>query len=397
MISFFNFGPKKEFYGWDQIDFSKYVTNKSLEQKGYATENWVLDQKYAKYANLNSYVYDPKHRLDLAGGPAPLVDGKQIATTDMCITNSSYSYPGSNIEGVAALLDGMETNYEYYFTTPSGRIIYTNPYSSVAYEFNGTEWIPLQSVTNFVRSQYQVELNDGFNDGLYAVNIDDFNLYRWDDTNSNWEYIIQIPEGSTGIIWVVDGEILRCSNNQELANNDGTYQWVENLVSNYPERGVVCVKLGQDYYYISGNDVYTYNSPYDSFELIDSIFGEILYDNNWFTYDGCLYYFWENNIRKVDPSQIGTSEWDTITDIYLLSAENVYVEYDNKLWTTVYNDSLGVYQLGYTYSIIKSAPAAPTQNGTYVLKATVLNGKVTYSWVVDEVAQALQITNQILE
>ena len=96
-------------------------------------------------------------------------------------------------------------------------------------------------------------------------------------------------------------------------------------------------------------------------------------------------------------SKIDTGdEWDTRTDIYLSSAENVYVEYNNNIWTTVHNDSLGVYQLGYTYSIIKSAPAAPTQNGTYVLKATVLNGKVTYSWVVDEVAQALQITNQIL-
>ena len=393
MIPFYNFGPKKEFYGWDQIDFSKYVTNKSLDQKGYATENWVLDQKYAKGADLNSYVYDPKHRLDLAGGPVPLVDGKQIATTDMCITNSSYSYPGSNIEGVAALLDGMETSYEYYFTTPSGRIIYNNPYSRVAYEFNGTEWIPLQSVTNFVRSQYRVELNDG----LYAVNRsyddNDFNLYRWDDTNSDWEYIIQAPYDC---IWASDENTLRCSNNQKLVNSDGTYQWVEDLVYGYPESGgLVCAKLGQEYYYISGKYLYTFNEVDKSFSEIGNT-SEYPSDH-WFTYDGCLYYFWNNNIRKVDPSKVGTGEWDTRTDIYWSSAENVYVEYNNNIWTTVYNDSLGVYQLGYTYSIIKSAPAAPTQNGTYVLKATVLNGKVTYSWVVDEVAQALQITNQILE
>ena len=386
MIPFYNFGPKLEFYGWDQIDFSKY-----------ATEDWVSEQRYATetlvFQRDEMFVYDPKHRLDLAGGPEPLVDGKQIATTDMCITNSSYSYPGSKFEGVVALLDGMETRYEYYFTTPSGRIIYTNPYSSVAYEFNGTEWIPLQSVTNFVRSQYRVELNDG----LYAVNRsyddNDLNLYRWNDTNSNWDYIIQAPYD---FIWASDENTLRCSNNQKLVNNDGAYQWEEDLVSNYPEMGVVCVKLGQDYYYMSENNIYTYNEVDKSFTVINTT--TEYPSNHWFTYDGCLYYFGNNEIRKVDPSKFDTGdEWDTRTDIYLSNSENVYVEYNNNIWTTEFNDSLGVYQFGYTYGITKSAPAVPSQNGTYVLKATVLNGKVTYSWVVDEVAQALQITNQILE
>lgn len=388
MIPFYNFGPKKEFYGWDNIDLSKYVTNDSLEQKGYATENWVLDQQYATNARLDEFAYDPKDRLYLAG-PAPLVDGKQIANTDMCITNSSYSYPGPYIKGVAALLDGMGTFSEYYFKTPSGRIIYTNPFISDAYEFNGTEWIPLQSVTNFVRSNKTVELNDG----LYAVNGEDSGLYRWDDTNSDWKFIIQIPDGSTSIIWAADENTLRCSNNQKLINNNGTYQWEEDLVSNYPESGELvleCVKLGQDYYYISGNSVYTYNEVDKSFELIDSIIGEIYFPQG-FTYDGCFYYFRDNIIRKVDPSQVGTSEWDTETDIYLSSSEYVYVEYDNKLWTITDNN-----QFGYTYGITKSAPAVPTSDGTYVLKATVLNGKVTYSWVVDEVPQAVQITNQIL-
>ena len=391
MIPFYNFGPKKEFYGWNYIDFSKYVTNDWISEQGYATEEWVSKEGYTKYSDLynilNLYAYDPKHRLDLADGPEPLVDGKEIATTDMCITNSTRSYPGPYVKGVTALLDGMETSHRFYFTTPSGRIIYNNPGERVAYEFNGTEWIPLQSVTQFVESNYQVELNDG----LYAVSVGDYGLYRWDDTISNWEFIIQAPDIH---IWAADENTLRCSNNQKLVNNDGTYQWVEDSVSNYPESGtLVCVKLGQDYYYISLNSVYAYNEVDKSFTLIDYIIGEI-YDYC-FTYDGCLYYFWGNIVRKVDPSQVGTSEWDTGTDIYL--SDYVYVEYDNKLWTTKYNDSLGVNEFGYTYSIIKSAPAAPTQDGTYVLKATVLNGQVTYSWVVDEVAQALQITNQILE
>ena len=391
MIPFYHFGPKKEFYGWDQIDFSKYVTNDWISNQGYATEGWVSNQGYATYANLYNvldlYAYDPKRRLDLADGPEPLIDGKQIANIDMCITNSSYSYPGPYIKGVAGLLDGMSFEYQYYFTTPSGRIIYTNPLDRVAYEFNGTEWIPLQSVTNFVSSFFPVELNDG----LYAINIYDLNLYRWDDTNSNWEYIIDAPDDR---IWAANENTLRCSNNQKLVNNDGTYQWVEDLVSNYPERGVVCVKLGQDYYYMNENNIYTYNEVDKSFSVIKTT--TEYPSNHWFTYDGCLYYFGNNQIRKIDPSKFDTYEFDTRTDIYLSSADSVYVEYNNKLWTIGYNDSLGLHQFGYTYGITKSAPAAPSQNGTYVLKATVLNGKVTYSWVVDEVAQALQITNQIL-
>ena len=380
MIPLYNFGPKIEFYGWDQIDFSKY-----------ATEDWVSEQRYVTeqllFQREEMFVYDPKHRLDLAGGPAPLVDGKQIATTDMCITNSSYSYPGSNIEGVAALLDGMQPEYEYYFTTPSGRIIYNNPNERVAYEFNGTEWIPLESVTNFVRSQYQVELNDG----LYAVDIYDGILYRWDDTNSDWKYIIDTPDI---YIWAADENTLRCSNDQKLVNNNGIYHWEEDLVDGYPGP-LVCVKLGQDYYYMSGKLVCTYNKVDKLFLIINNTVEHP--GDHWFTYDGCLYYFGVSGIiRKVDPSKVDPNEFDTKTDIYWSDAGCVYFEYDNKLWTIGYNDSLGVDQFGYTYSITKSAPAAPTQDGTYVLKATVLNGKVTYSWVVDEVPQAVQITNQIL-
>lgn len=393
MIPFYNFGPKKEFYGWDQIDFSKYVTNDWISEQGYATENWVSNQEYATFNNLYNvldlYAYDPKDRLDLAGGPEPLIDGKEIATTDMCITNSARSYPGPYIEGVASL-DGMNLEYQYYFTTPSGRIIYTNPYDSVAYEFNGTEWIPLQSVTNFVVSYYPVELNDG----LYAVNNDDLNLYRWDDTNSDWKHIINAPDT---FIWAADENTLRCLNNKKLVNNNGTYQWEEDLVSNYPESGpLVCVKLGQDYYYMNEKNIYTYNEVDKSFSLINTTIE--FPGQHWFTYDGCLYYFGDSGIiRKVDPSKFDSYEFDTKTDIYCSDSIFVYVEYNNKLWATKYNDSLGVDEFGYIYGITKSAPAAPTQDGTYVLKATVLNGKVTYSWVVDEVPQAVQITNQILE
>ena len=68
-----------------------------------------------------------------------------------------------------------------------------------------------------------------------------------------------------------------------------------------------------------------------------------------------------------------------------------FVGATDRLW--YYNEKNEMCSL---YQYINETPKVPATDGTYVLKATVLNGKVTYSWVVDEVAQALQITNQIL-
>ena len=84
------------------------------------------------------------------------------------------------------------------------------------------------------------------------------------------------------------------------------------------------------------------------------------------------------------------------TDIFYSTWDTAYVVYDNNIWTVKYNDSLGYNQLGYTYDLTESFPEVPNTNGTYVLKAVRTNAGVTYSWVTDEVPQAIQITNQIL-
>lgn len=321
----------------------------------------------------NSNIYVRQH-LNISVPGLFTLNNKEIAVTDQCILNKSYSYPGQRFEGVAGF-NYMQAGYQFYFVTPSGRIIYSDSSYQVAYEFDGTQWIQLQSVTTFVESMTSpVYLNDG----LYVVNNNDSSLYRWDDTNSDWEFIIQAPDQN---IWAGDANTLRCRNNQKLVNNGGTYQWEEEWVSNFPSSGIIrCAKLGQDYYYMSENMVYTYDTSNLTFTSIGSTFG-YSQGNHWFTYDGCMYYFSDMIIRKVDPSQVGTDQWDTITDIYFTSWDAAYVEYDNKIWTLKFNDSLGYNQLGYTYNVTESVPAVPAQDGTYVLKATVLNGAVTYSWV----------------
>ena len=367
-IIIWNFGDESKstpgYYDWKQIDLEPYATTNWV-QKNYATIIWVdkrIDEVNQKY------VYDPKSLLDLTGS-APLVNGKQIADIDMCITNTT-SYPGPYVEGIEFMT--IEKDYHFYFVTPSGRLIYNNPNTGSAYEFNGTQWVSLQSVTNFIRWNQLIELNDG----LYALNASN-SLYKWDDINSDWVFIIETPNNE---IWGADGNTLRCSSNYKLVNNDGTYQWVEDAVVNYP--GVMeCIKLGQNYYYTDNYnyDLYSYNENEKVFTIINALNQPI--SNHYFTYDGCLYYFAGNPdspiIRKVNPSD---NYSDIKTDIYISNVNYVYAVYDNKLWTYV-NTPNGDGWFGYTYS--KITPEVPTSDGTYTLKAVRAGNQITYNWVLD--------------
>lgn len=310
------------------------------------------------------------------------LNDKEIAVTDQCILNRSYTYPGSRFEGVAGF-NGMFAHYIYYFVTPSGRLIYSDSSNQVAYEFDGTQWVQLQSVTTFVSGEWRAELNDG----LYVVNSNDSSLYRWDDTNSDWVFIINMPEQN---IWAADANTLRCGSAYKLVNNGGTYEWDTNdptLSYEYQKS----FKVGQTYY-VNSSGVYTYDESVKYFTSIGNI--QYADGNHWFTYNGCLYYFYGGFIRKVDPSQVGTEQWDVQTDIFYSTWDTAYVVYDSKIWTVV--NYSGYNKLGYTYNLTESLPAVPNTNGTYVLKAVRTNAGVTYSWVEDVDAQAIQITNQIL-
>ena len=366
-ILIWNFGDESKntpgYYDWKQIDLTPYATTDWV-QNNYATIN-LVDKRIDSLKE--KYVYDPNSILDLTGS-VPLIDGKQIADIDMCITNTT-SYPGPYIKGIEYTT--IEKGYYFYFVTPSGRLIYTNPYDSVAMEFNGTQWVNLQSVTNFIEWYKLVELNDG----LYALSSTDNLLYKWDDVNSDWVIINIVPYN---IIWAADANTLRCSSNYKLVNNDGTYQWVEDVVVNFPEIKV-SIKLGQNYYYIgydnNNYNLYSYNENEKVFTLINSL--NQLHSYHYFTYDDCLYYFAGDPdnpiIRKVNPSD---NYNDIKTDIYISSVDYVYAVYDNKLWT--YNED-GWF--GYTYS--KLTPEVPASDGTYTLKAVRAGDQITYNWVLD--------------
>ena len=369
-IVIWNFGDESKstpgYYDWKQIDIELYAKTQWV-QNNYATIN-LVDKRIDSLKE--KYVYDPNSLIDSTGS-VPFIDGKQIADIDMCITNTT-SYPGPYFKGIEHIDNvTIQKDYHFYFVTPSGRLIYTNPSMMMALEFNGTNWVGLESVTNFIEWYKLVELNDG----LYALTGQSTGngLYKWDDTNSDWVFIINAPYGE---IWAADGNTLRCSSNYKLVNNDGTYQWVEDEVVNYP--GVeASIKLGQNYYYIGyDNNIYSYYENGKVFSVINALNQPI--STHYFTYDDCLYYFAGNPnnpiIRKVNPSI--DNYYDIKSDIYISSVDYVYAVYDNKLWT--YNKD-GWF--GYTYS--KLTPEVPASDGTYTLKAVRVGDKITYNWVLD--------------
>lgn len=293
---------------------------------------------------------------------------ENIATTDKCIVNRSYSYPGGRYNGVTTAPD---MNYIRFFKTPSGRVIYMD--ENGAYEFNGTQFVQLQSVTTLFTMINRGEMITS--EGLFVVDNNQ-KLYKWDDVNSDFVYIIDCLDTQ---VWVADTSTLRCISNYKLVNNGGTYEWVTDPVTNYITDPRT-FKIGQTYYYTSDINIYTYDELTKTF----TFFGQMAtYADNskYFTYDNCLCYFSGNIIHKVDPTKLGTDDFDVPTSWFNVGYYNVAIEYDSKLY--IGNGNVYPNNFGYTYDLTESLPTVPSTDGTYTLKATVLNGQVTYSWVAD--------------
>ena len=297
-----------------------------------------------------------------------LNNSENIATTDKCIVNRSYSYPGGRYNGVTAAPD---LYYNRFFKTPSGRIIWMD--ENGAYEFNGTQFVQLQSVTTLFTMVDRGQMITS--EGLFVVDNNQ-KLYKWDDVNSDFVYIIDCPDNQ---VWVADSTTIRCIDIYKLVNNGGTYEWVNDTITNYIP-GIKTLKIGQTYYYTSDINIYTYDELTKTF----TSFGQIVSypDNNvFFTYDNCLCYFSSNMIHKVDPTKVGTDDFDVQTGWFNVGYYNVAIEYDSKLY--IGNGNVYPNNFGYTYDVTETVPAVPQADGTYTLKATVLNGQVTYSWVAD--------------
>lgn len=386
-IIMWNLGEAKgipESYTWEQIDLS-----------GYATQEWVSGQGYAYGWQLDSYVYDPNHHLTLTGN-TPLVDGKQIANIDMCFVNDVILPYGPDFNYLTYNPLGEYTTYWSWFVNRDGELYgLEEGNKSHYYKWNDTQqywedgnwsvsieptniikttqhWYYFENLGSTVAAAYRID-NSGTPTAYSLADLDtsiygDYSVWPCGDTirnGSDWKFDTSngwvsdpIPQYISGKYIVFNSKVYVVSDNENML-----YEYDE-TTKTYTAQGA-CY---QGFLFVSGNKLYV--NPQNQ-----------------------MGYIFEVDLSRANPSDPYSADLMVQTDIFYTNPWTFYGESNGKLYTfnTFSNNDLGT-----CTSTSKSVPAVPVQDGTYVLKATVLNGQVTYSWVVDEVAQAVQITNEIL-
>lgn len=298
------------------------------------------------------------------------MNNKNIATTDECIMNRAIIPYGDIV--VDVIQDGKDPYRYNYFTTNTGRLFYV---PNGGYEFDGTQWNSVSTpLTDDSTGVYGTAVIKAGSKTFYVNG----NTYLWNDTNSQFVTITNGAPSSGWSIWPCgDGE-LRASGDYKLVENNGTWSWEQDTVPDY--------KNGMTYYingnvYVLGmddNKVYQYDESTKTYTELgnynrwnDSSFecaGEIFFPNN-----GDSFY-------KIDLSKIGQQYIDTPTTIPYSNYMYFYGEYNNYLYLYRNDDNLA-----YCYDVEESVPAVPSTDGTYTLKASVVNGQVTYEWVLDQI------------
>lgn len=294
------------------------------------------------------------------------LNGVNIATTDNCFINKLIATSGPNYKGICV---APEPSYNGFFKTPSGRLICDN--GATAYEFDGTQFNQLQTVTVHTKGGNFATITDG----LFAKDIND-NLIKWNDETSNWEVIIPLTN-SGDYIWAADANTLRAGYTYKLDNTDGTYSWVDDPTANRSGTTMtISYVVGENVYMVSGYNVYKYEESSKTFTYIKYartfILRCIVFENN-------LYYIGNDNfIHKLDFSQDPIV--DNYTDIIYTGSEYLYIEYNNKLYITNPNSEN---DFGYCYGVEEVTPEVPASDGTYSLKAVRAGDQITYNWVLD--------------
>ena len=259
--------------------------------------------------------------------------------------------------------------YNGFFNTFSGRLIYDN--GATAYEFDGTQFNQLQTVTVHPEGRNFATITDG----LFAKDTNS-SLIKWNDETSNWEVIIPFVN-SGDYIWAADANTLRAGYTHKLSNTDGTYSWVDDPIANsIGTDTTISYVIGENVYMVSGYDVYKYEESIKTFTRIKYantfILRCIVFENN-------LYYIGNDNfIHKLDFSQDPIV--DIYTDIIYTGSDYLYIEYNNKLYITNPNSEN---DFGYCYGVKEITPEVPASDGTYSLKAVRTGDQITYNWVLD--------------
>lgn len=375
--SIINLGPTLNATGWAPVnslavdlESEQDISGRKLFQN-IETDNLNI---YYVTSNSESHIELNKNQtiassIELTVPGAFTLNNVNIATTDNCIVNRSYSTTGPRYEGIC---DTSYSGYSGYFKTPSGRLIWDN--GSEAYEFDGSKFTQLQTVTIHPLGGYFVTISDG----LFAMAYSDYTLIKWNDTTSNWEVVLDLIPNA--YIWAADANTLRLGNTYKLSNTDGTYSWVEDAINTSESLGKTYL-IGQNVYMMENNTSRV--RQYDESTKTLTFIGETNnypVDGHWFVFENELYYLGNVAVYKLNPSQVGTDQWDIQTDILYTGWNNIYIEYNNKLYLT---NPDAKYNFGYCYGVKETTPEVPASDGTYSLKAVRSGDQITYNWVLD--------------
>ena len=305
---------------------------------------------------------------------------KQIATVDQTIMNSTFIPYGTSGDDTGYVNDFPEIDNN--FTTNTKRLF--NKHKDFWYEFTGTD--------KPVDASFSIDFSgsDVKNSPSLTILVSGNNTYSWNDGDTNWLLLCSSDNITSDSVWF-DGENFRSGNTYKLVETEGVWSWVSDpLVNNIWQNGYSYGYINNDVY-ITRMDGYLYK--YDKVNCSMNRVGFVGYGHLWSYFDK-LFISMETELYMVDLSKADPQDPNS----YLRGERLHTIKPDTFVGATdrllYYNE---FYKLCSLYEIIYEKPEVPASDGTYVLKATVLNGQVTYSWVVDEVAQALQITNQILE
>lgn len=380
MYSIINLGQTLNATGWTPVNNIVVDLDSRQDISGVKHFNGIdtdnLSIWYVSSPNGKSHIELNKNKtkassIELTVSGLFTLNDVNIATTDNCFVNRSYTTTGPRYEGIC---DISVFQYEYYFKTPSGRLIWD--LNDEAYEFDGTQFNKLQTVTIHPRWKQYITISDG----LFAVDVSGSKLIKWNDTTSNWEVVIDLIKNED--IWAADANTLRLGFTHKLSNTDGTYSWVEDAIITSEPLGMTYL-IGQNVY--MPQEYSTRVRQYDESTKTLTFIGdtnEYPLSTHWFVFKNELYYLSNDGVHKLNPSQVGTDQWDILTNILYTSSDYIYIEYNNKLYLAN-DDVTDGNHFGYCYGIEDTTPEVPASDGTYSLKAVRSGDQITYNWVLD--------------
>lgn len=362
--------------GYDSMNWTKVsslavdLTSMQTVKGAKTFESTINARGGLQITNVNAYSNDTvlllaKNRTEAASMSFLVpglftLNGVDIATTQDCIMNRETLYTGPRFTGVCSYPYGY--NRENFWTTPAGRLFSTESWGLNTYEFDGDEFTQIYPSTAIPGNVRKVVTSGGDLYGCYNGW-----LYKWDDANATWQTVCECQYDD---LWTV-GSTIRQGSDNKLVNDE----WVSDPVQDY--KGPYSELVGGYVYVHADNKIYRYEESNKTYTELGSYtdWGT----NNWFVFEDELYYTGADNVvYKIDFSRVGSgNDLNVPTDIVCNEYAQFYGKYGDYLYTAMNNG-----MFGYTYDVNETVPEPDTSTDTtYVLKATVQDGEVTYEWV----------------